>query len=183
MRNFYKDILQLVLSPDKAWEDIGNEGVDNYSLEHKGLYPLMAVAALSAFAQPLYHSSVTLLDAGVRGAGIFVSLFAGFLIAGKLFAAFSERYANPEADMERAQAVATLGLSLMALSSIVCNLMPVSLGLPFLLPLYSALVIWRSFAYLGVPKDMALGYLVFVMASIAAPPMLIQAVFDFAVNS
>lgn len=180
MRKFYQYILQLVLSPGKAWEDIGNDnGADAYSLERGGMFPLMVIAALSSFVQLIYHSSLTLFDVVVRGAGIFVSLFAGFAIARQLFATFVKRYLYAEYDAERAKIVVVLGVSLMSLSTIICNVMPVQIGLPYLLALYTVLVTWRSTTYLGVSRDMIMGYLAFVLVSIAVPPMLIQALFDY----
>lgn len=180
MSKFYQYILQLVLSPGKAWEDIGNDKDANaYELERSGMFPLMVIAGLSASVQLIYHSGMTVVDVIVRGGGIFVSLFAGFAIARQLFASFVNRYLDAEYDAERAKIVVVLGLSLMSLSAIICNLMPMQIGLPYLLSIYAALVVWRSSAYLGVNRDMVVGYLAFVLVSIALPPMLIQALFNY----
>lgn len=183
MKKFCQYILQLVLSPGKAWEDIAGDEADARPLERNGMVPLMIVAALSALLQSVYHSGVSVFDALVRGAGIFVSLYAGFNIACQLFAKYVGRFTYEQPDLDCTRMVAMLGLSMMSLTALLCNLMPVQLGLPYLLSLYSVIVIWRSAGYLGVNRDLLLGYLAFVVASIAMPPMLIQALIDYVVKS
>lgn len=183
MRKFYQYILQLVLSPGKAWEDIDIDDPDANTLERRGMIPLMALAAATALVQTAYHSSLSLLDAAARGVGEFVSLFAGYFITVKLLAGLAGRCSKQPVDQERAKTVAVMGMSLMSLSALICNLMPVQLGLAYLLPIYAVVVTWRSASYLGIDRDMVLTYLVLVAVSVALPAPLMQSMFDYVIGS
>ena len=181
MMLFFRNMMQLMLSPSRGWEDVALSDSDPARLVKEGVIPALIVASLSIFAQILFHQRLDLVDLMVAGCVIFVSYFVTLAVASRFFCAKVRKW-NPDANPERCQTVVAYALGLMALTTTICNFMPISLGLGYLLPLAITLVVWKSMAYLSVPEQKEYDFLTFVFVVITLPPILIQAFYSWALQ-
>ncbi len=174
-------MMQLMLSPTRGWEDVASCDADPTRLMRSGSIPAFVVAALSIFAQTLFHLHIDLVDLLVGACVIFVSYFVTLVFATKVFYARICKW-NPQADHDRCDTVVAYALGLMALTTTICNFMPITLGLGYLLPLAITLVVWKAMAYLGVPEDKEYEFLTFEFIVITLPPILLQAFYSWALQ-
>lgn len=183
MTTFLKNILQLMLSPASGWHDIAQDGANPRRLATRCMVPLFAVAALTTFVQLRYAPHLTAAGAVVTAASIFVSLFATYAMGMTLFASMLPQFVDIKPDGDSYHTVLVYGLSMLALSETLCNLLPFDMGLPYLLPLAVGLIVWKSGEYLGVSRDKDLAFIAFALITIILPPALIQQLFSWAMNN
>lgn len=171
-------MMQLMLSPARGWEDVAASASDPARLVREGVLPAFGMAALSIFAQLLFHVRVDLVDLMVGACVVFVSYFVTLAFASHAFYAKALKW-NPKADKERCQTVVAYALGLMSMTTAVCNFMPITLGLGYLLPLAITLIIWKAMPYLSIPEDKEYEFLIYEFAVITLPPILIQAFYTW----
>ncbi len=183
MTTFLKNILQLMLSPANGWHEISQEGANPRSLAMRCMVPLFAVAGLSALARLKYAAYLTISGALVAGSAIFVSLFATYVLGVTICVSKLRQFVECELDADTYSTVLVYGLSMLALSEALCNLLPFDMGLPYLLPLAVGLIVWKSSDMLGIRHDKDLTFITFALLTIILPPALIQHVFSWAMNN
>ncbi|MCC8112557.1 MAG: hypothetical protein LIP03_00925 [Bacteroidales bacterium] len=183
MVTFIKNIIQLILAPTSGWEDISVSNPDPKAVASTGMYPLFAASALSVFAQGYFHPELSGALLVVKAAATFASFFVGYVIAEAMLKTFSEAWVEGSLDYRKCSTVVIFALSLLALATIVCNLLPLTLGLPYLLPLGVAMVIWKATMYLCVKKDKEFNFMLFMVMAVVMPPCLIRALFDWVIGA
>lgn len=179
---FFRNMLQLLLSPSRGWEDVAASRPDPSSLLRRGVVPVFLIASASIFAQVLFHLHLDFVDLFVGAFVIFVSYFVTACLAYRAFFKRLQKW-NPKSDNDRCHIVVNYALGLMALTTAICNFMPITLGLGYLLPLAITLVVWKSNYYLSVPAEKEYDFLVLVFVVITLPPILIQAFFSWALQA
>lgn len=181
MWNVIQNIFQLMLSPSCGWEDLSYQRSPSSRISDKFLSAMFFIASLAQLANAFYGRGDDIVADLLRGAIVFVSLFAGYMIARTAFGYSLGRFLASDAS-DKAMQVVTYGMALMSLAYAIPPLLPVSLGLSIILPLCVAVIVWKASAYLQVPKDREGMYVMLVFGSIYLPPMLIQQLFEFVIN-
>lgn len=169
-----QNILQLVLSPQKGWEDIARSSVVPKQLRDRSVYPLMALAAVTAPMQLLYHHELVWIEVLLRGLAILVAMFAGFFISNYSNDIFLQQYVGTEPDAERCQVMTCYAYGMLALSILLCNFLPVTVGLPVILPIGVGLILWKSENYLGIAPEHDMKFSIYVFLAIILPPLLLR---------
>ncbi len=179
MTIFYKNILQLILSPTSGWEDIAASEHKPQELALRCMYPLMGVASLAVFLELFYDPQMQFSTTLVRAVALFASYFVTYFFANACCKEYLSRWVDGEIDDTRCQIMVVYAVSLLALASIVCSLLPLSVGLPYLMPLAVMLVLWKSGTYLHVSRNHELRFVLLLIVAIIMPPLLIQGMFDY----
>lgn len=179
MTSFYRNILQLILSPTKGWEDVDASKPQPQRLAMECMYPLFGVAALSVFVQMAFKTDIQFSTMFIRAFAVFVSYFVTYFFACALSKQYLSYISDEDDASEKCNTVIVYALSLLALASVVCNLLPLTVGLTYIMPLAVAIVMWKANAYLKVAKDGDSKFILFVILAVVIPPTLIQSMFDY----
>lgn len=174
---YAKQLLQLVLSPSRGWEDIAAANADPTQVSAKLMMPCFVVAAASEMLSMLFDADVNLSDAAIDAVVTFVAYFVSFAIAVQAFRTRLGKYIDGEPDKDRNLIVIVYTMTLLALSTIICNFTPISAIISYILPLLVGLVAWKSAPLLQVKQDREFGFAGFVMVFLALPPVIIQSAF------
>lgn len=174
---FLRNLLQLILSPSLGWEDISGCGTDLAVLQRRGMYPFIALASLSVFVRLIYDPLLSLPVLVVMSLVVFVSYFGCYFLSVVSFKTMFHRYCSHEPSEKKFSTVILYVISLLCLSEVICNAMPVKLGLEYLLPMAVGMIMWKSDVYLSVDEDKDLGFIFFGVVTVILPPLLIQALF------
>lgn len=174
---FLRNILQLILAPSRGWEDISACDTGVATLQQKGMYPLIVAAALSVFARSVYEPGLTFPVLIVMALVVLVSFFGCYFLSVVSFKSMFYRYCSHEPSELKYSTVIIYVISLLCLSEVVCNAMPVKLGLEYLLPIGVGMILWKSDVYLSVAEDRNLGFIFFGLITVILPPLLIQSFF------
>lgn len=173
MLQFLKHISQLILFPARGWEDISEAGRDPSELCRSGLYPLLGLLAASNFIQLAYHR-LTLsqtLEHAVVDFGVY---FAAYFLSTLIMEQTIQPLLTGEANRRKIETVSVYAMGLLAIISIIPNLLPASLTLLHLLPIFVALILYKSYRFLTVRHDDDVKFLLLVALAWVAVPMLLR---------
>lgn len=179
---FLRNILQLILSPSRGWEDISACRTPVHTLMQKGLYPFITLSALSVFAKLLYEPKASIPALIVMCFVTFVSFFCGYFFSRVIFKSMLYHYCYTEPSENKYSTVILYCVGLLALSTLIYNLMPVKLGLQYLLPLVVTLILWKANLYLGIRSDKDFSFITFGIFIVILPPLLIQSLFAWVLS-
>lgn len=180
---YYKNLLQLLLSPTCGWEDVSGSMPRPMALARSRMLPLFAVAALSQLMALAYDSAQPLDVALIRGASVFVSLLMAFFIGKVGFDWMLPAMVEGEPNSRKADAVVVYAMGLMALAYTVPALLPVSLALNYILPIGVALVAMKASAYLRVKPHKTGAFFVLCLVTMSLSSILVQELVNYTLKT
>lgn len=178
MVRFLKNILHLVLSPGKGWEDISHEGREPKEIASDGMYPLFGIASLSAFVSYFYNDGSSLVGMLQHAIIIFVQYFIAYFIATFLYSIHGGKYVDGEVNEKKYQTMTAYSLSLLSIITVIGNCLPMELSLVQFLPVYVALIMWKGCKYMAVKNESVGQYMLFSIVSVILPPVLLGYMFN-----
>ncbi len=173
MLAFLKYILQLLLSPASGWDDIASGRPAPEELLHRGLYPLLAVAALTEFLALTWNHDAGFVSVLIRSIVDFGAYFISIFVARLLFEMYFPAMCKKEPDRRRVSLFIIFALGIMVIFQILDNVVPWDTVYLSLLPLYAVLVIYKSEAFLGVAIDSQMRFLLLGAGATVAVPLAI----------
>lgn len=162
MLKYIANIIQLVFSPQKGWEDLaeddrrsdGRRGdIDIRRLYTHCFLPLVIFCSLTAFVKMLFEGGPDFLGALQNAIIDFFSLFLSYHLAVYIFSWTMPRLCGPHepTDHRRAAMMIMYCISVIALIFLLGNMIKVRLALIQFLPFYVIFIIWKGADYVGVP--------------------------------
>ncbi len=176
---FLKSLFQLILSPERGWEDISRDGFEPKQLLEQGMYPLLGITAASYFLNAVYHSDVEISYMVQQAIILFIQYFITFFVAQFVFSSYIHRFITSEVSSKRNDTYIIYGVSLLAVVSLLHNCLPVDLAIINFLPIYVAIVLWRGVRYMAVASEKVGQFMLMSIAAIIVPPYALGVLFDF----
>lgn len=173
MLKFLKYLLQLLISPANGWDDISHAGTEPSRLTAEGFYPLLGASAITAFIPMIYDHEISLASALQNAIVIFVQYFISLFLANYIFATILPRYIDGEPNEKRTSTFIIYNLSLLALITIIENILPFDLAIVQFLPIVVAVVMWRGCRYMAVLSDRTGRFMIAAIVTIIAMPLLL----------
>jgi hypothetical protein len=175
MLRFIRNMLQLVLAPAKGWEDVAALNDSPTKLLEKGLYPLFAITAITAFAHGFYGSEPFDIGKQIEIALTqFLALFLGVMFGRATFEALIHHFTGQQTEVSRVSTVVIYSIGLMGLIQIISNLCPIQLTVLMFLPAFVAMVVWQSRIYLSVKTEHGGMFLCFGIAVLILAPIIFK---------
>lgn len=179
MIHFLKNILQLIVNPTRGWEDVSHDARDGASLCREGFYPLLALTALSCVGGFWKIDSNPTLIAVIQDAIItFTAFFATMFFAEFMMSLSMSRITGKEPSAVKNANVVIYSLAIMAIITIIINIMPLDLAVLKFLPVYVGFILYKSMRYESVAEDKAGHYMFLTIFTIIVPPYLLMFLFD-----
>ncbi len=173
MVRYLQNILQLMLSPVRGWEDVSASMDDPEKLMRDAYYPLLAFAALTEFVRLFYHNSGGVLTVIELAVALFGSFFVSFFIARTILMQYVSVFIDGEVNSHKISTFIIYGLGLLLIIEIIENILPTDLTLVKFLPLFVALILYRAAAYLSVKQGAELRFLCLAALSVIVVPIAI----------
>ena len=177
MGAFLKYLFQLLLSPGHGWEDVADDDANPRELAARGFYPLTAIAAVSVFAQLVFHTLNTVTELLIRAIITYMMYFIGYFAATFVLGLFSGSDLQAETYERRSQLFAMLSVAILELMTITVNLVPITLVLAWFLPVYVAIVMWKGCDFMGVRPGQTGRFMLLAIPGVILPPYLINLLF------
>jgi len=163
MLKFLGNIIQLVFSPQKGWEDLeeddyrvdGRRGaIDIRRLYTGSFLPLVAFCALTSFVRMLFDGGPDFLGALQTSIIEFFSLFLSYHLAVYVFSWMMPRLVSDNAmpDQRRDAIMVMYCISVISLIFLLGNVIKVRLALIQFLPFYVIFIIWKGADFVGVSQ-------------------------------
>lgn len=171
--------MQLIINPSRGWEDVSHDAKDNATLCNEGFYPLLAVAALSCVGGFWKIDADATLISVIQNAIItFTAFFATMFLAESVMNMAMDKISDKGSSPVKNANVVVYSLAIMALITIVINIIPIDLAVLKFLPVYVGFIIYKSMRYESVGSDKTGHYMFLTVFSIIVPPYLLMFVFD-----
>lgn len=175
MLTFLGYIIQLIIKPQRGWEDVATGNPVPHKLLRAGLYPMIVITALTSFVRVFYFTDYTWIDALQNAIINAVTYFATFFIASFVLSLSLEKFRLPDSgsptpdDSDRVAIFSAAIVGILLLITLVSNLIPLDVSLLQYLPLYSAYVIWKGAPYLGIATEKTGHFVLIAVASLILP--------------
>jgi len=177
MLKFTGNIIQLIFSPQKGWEDLGQD--DYFSNGRRGridirrLYtfsfiPLIAICSLTAFVRMFFDGGPDFLASLQVVIIEFFSLFLSYHLAVYIFSWLMPRILGDDgqSDQRRDAIMVMYCISVIALIFMLGNVIKVKLALIQFLPFYVIFIIWKGADFVGVPQQSIGQFMLMASASV-----------------
>lgn len=177
MLKYLANIIQLVFSPQKGWEDLGDDdfrtdgkpgAIDIRRLYTSCFLPFIAFCSLTAFVRICFDGGPDFKGALVTAIIEFFSLFLSYHLAVYIFSWWMPRLIpvdrNP--DMRRDAILVMYCMSVVALIFLIGNVIKVHLALISFLPFYVMFIIWKGAEFLGIPQRNIGGFMFMASAAV-----------------
>lgn len=173
MLKFIRYLLQLILAPGAGWAYIRRQNPEPQLLLHRGLMPLLGIAALTEFLAFAYIRHVTLATVLMRAVADFGAYFIAVFIARLIFELYLEKFTIGAPDIRRLENFTVCGIGIMVFFQIVTNCVPWNLVLLKFLPLYAVLILYKASRFLVVKKNAELRFTGLASVAVVAVPLAI----------
>lgn len=181
MKRYLKNLFQLILSPGNGWEDIGTTDDSPREIAASGFYPLIALTALSVFMQGVYHH-VEFLVLFMRMIVTFLVYFVSYFFGVFVLSLFAEPTLEGRYDDRRAHTYVLYTLGLLALISLIINVLPVTSAMLFFLPFYVALIQWKGTAYMHVKHEKIGIFMIIAILGVLMPTYVFYFLFSLIIG-
>lgn len=174
MLQFLKNIFQVIISPDRGWEDIGAEG-KKAEIELMPKFLLLgAVASVTVFMSLLFGvRDVTFVQTAVGAVVVFLKFLIGYFLAVYVFINFMADYFTGGPNENKIRTFCIYSIAILMIFQILSNLIPHSLPIMSCLPFYLIVVVWKSMRYLLVDDSRTIPFVVISSLVLTLPPILL----------
>jgi hypothetical protein len=175
---YLKDMLQLILSPAKGWEDISFDGADERGITRFGLCPFLLLTALTVPVQMLYHADLGWLTMLQQGIITFIKFLVTYYIGVFILSMYLPGLTSGEVTEKRVHTFCAYIVGIIAVIDILQNCIPTDIAVLYLLPVYVVFIIWRGVSYMTVEAAHDIRFVVMSSLSLILPAYLIQLLFN-----
>ncbi len=179
MGHYFKNILQLLLSPQHGWEEVSRDGLTPEYIASHGLYPLIGLASVTYFVQGIYAVQFELVTLLQHALAVFMSLFLSFFIGKLGLETFTARFVDTgKLNVFKTDTLAVYIIGILGIMQIVGNVIPVQTVLLYLLLVFAVVVIWNSCRYLDIAVEKEAVFTAMAIGVLVAPKILLDVLFS-----
>jgi hypothetical protein len=151
---FAKKICLLVVSPQDGWKEISKEIVPVQALLRGVMFPMLAVLAITPFANMLYRPEVTSLSFTIQSAIVeFVKYFFGYFLSSYFLGGLFPQLNKSKSSQNKMNVFIAYNMIILILINIVRNLLPTPLPMVDILQFYVIFVIYKGKDFLGIEEN------------------------------
>lgn len=181
MKRYLKHLFQLILSPGNGWEDIDKADIPPRDIAVKGYYPLIALTSVSVFMQAAYHHEEFIV-LFMRMIMSFLVYFVSYFFGVFALSLFVEPTLEKRYNETRSSTFVLYTLGLLALISLIINVLPVTKEMLFFLPFYVALIQWKGCRYMEVRKDRTGLFMIIAILGVLMPLYIFYFLFSLVIG-
>lgn len=166
-------LLEILFNPVVGWKSLRRAKITAETMQSECFYPLIAILAVSEFAQLFYSSSVTLSEVLIDAVVSFVSFFAGYYCIMLALELFLPKEAWVRFNTEFGKVFVLIALSTLCLFFIAIELLPILWSLLIFLPLWTVYVICRGVRFFIFPENCKLrSTIILCLLTIGVPSLI-----------
>lgn len=180
MWRFFKNMIQLIISPDNGWEDVMRSSNPLKARYMMGWF--IVIAALAGGISLLYPVHPPLLVLCQRAIAIFVVSWATVFFADFVITLALPRLDEGVMDPRNVSIMISYTVSLLAIQQLLSALIPMTFAMLELWPVYVVVILWRAMKSLELEPGVTGKYLLTVIIAFILPSQLLMRVFNYFVQ-
>lgn len=169
-----RNLFVLIASPRVGWEDISLSSCDTRRLLRHGLYPLLALLAVTSFVPMIYDHTITFWQSVVTMIVGGASYFFGFHIADYLLGGFFPQLTRTDLATGRLHRFVAYCTMYLVVLSILQNVLPIQISAVFFMMLYVVWIAHRGIDYLELGSTSHSTFLLTASALLLFVPVVIS---------
>ncbi len=177
MWRFFKNIIQLIISPDNGWDDIKRTSVPARAV--LGAIWSIGIATLSPWIKLLYSSDISWLRLIQESIIIGVSYGLAYFLAGILMNTWIPMINGGEDSKDRITIFNSYIISTLLVQVLITNVLPLSFAILSIWPIYVAVIIWRGMKYMEIEEKDAGKFITASIVALIGPAFLLYRLFYF----
>lgn len=146
-------MLKVLSNPLEGWKDLRRYKITAEDTQRTCFYPLVALVALSNFAQLVYSPRTTVAEVLMEALTSFVGFFAGYFCILILLKILLPKPADNQFETEFGKVFILISLSTLCLFFVLIELFPVLWALLIFLPLWTVYSICRGVRFFDFPDN------------------------------
>lgn len=167
-------LVKIMFFPVQGWKNLRREHPSIESIQSGCFYPILACLSISKFADYLYSVNVTLSSVITEAVVAFVSYFFGYFCILIILSKFLPRNTEKNFDTDYGKEYVIIGLSTLALFSIITELLPMLWPILIFLPLWTLYLLYRGSRFFKIAPNQELKFMIVICCSIIGVPLLIE---------
>jgi hypothetical protein len=170
-------LIQLIISPEKAWKELSHGIVRQQYLPLLLVYPMLIITALSAYVH-YWYGYVSLAEATQEALTTILKYAACIITIFILLVKLGRKYYAAEYSKSQAHLFAGYIYTITLLSVLINNLLPSDFAFVQFMPLYIIWVVYQGREYLNIPSESTFSYTVITSVIFMALPYAWGTIFD-----
>ena len=172
-------LFNIMFNPVEGWKMLRRSRTGVESLQSGCFYPLLALLALSKFAEYFYSVNVNLSQIITEAVIAFVAFFFGYFSIPMVLSWFIKKEMSERFENIFGKEYILIALSTLVIFSIVTDLLPMLWPILIFLPIWTLYLMFKGVRFFKFPEKEEMKFFLLSGASVIGVPLLI----DWALNA
>lgn len=167
-------LLQIMFNPVQGWKTLRRSKINIEALQSGCFYPLLALLALSNFADLFYSVNTSLSQIITQAVVSFVAFFFGFFCVQMILNWTLPKDLAIYLEEKFGKEFLMIALSTLALFAIIRNIVPMLWPILIFLPIWTLYLMYKGIRFFKMPSNEEMKFFVLSGASVIAVPLIIE---------
>ena len=173
-KNAFSFLFKIMFNPVEGWKILRRSKVSVESLQSGCFYPLLALLAISKFAEFFYSVNVNLTQIVTKAVVAFVSFFFGYFCVRMVLTWILPKEMARQFEERFGKEYILIALSTLALFSILTDILPMIWPILIFLPIWTLYLMFKGIRFFHFPESQEMKFFVISGASVIGVPLLIE---------
>lgn len=167
-------LFKIMFNPVEGWKSLRRSHMSIETLQSSCFYPLLAILALSEFADFFYSVTVGLSQVITQSVVTFVAFFFGFFGVQMILTWVLPKDVAIKFESKFGKEYILIGLSTLALFTIFTNLLPMLWPILIFLPIWTLYIMFKGVRFFHIDPRQEMKFFVLSGSSVIGVPLLID---------
>lgn len=172
-------LFKIMFNPVEGWKTLRRSRISVEKLQSSCFYPILALLAVSCFADYFYSVNVGLTQLVTQAVVEFVAFFFGFFCIQKILTWLLPKEQAEKVEENYGKEYTIISLSTLALFSILTNLLPMLWPVLIFLPIWTLYIMFKGIRFFLFPMKQEMKNFVIWGCAVIGVPLLV----DWILNS
>ena len=173
-RSAFGMLFRIMLTPVEGWKILRRNKMTVENFQSGCFYPLLALLALSKFAEFFYSVNVSLTQVVTQAVVAFVAFFFGYFCTNMLLGILLPKDMAAKFECEFGKKYLLVALSTLALFSIITNLIPMLWPILIFLPMWTLYLMFKGTRFFHFEQKQEMRFFVTSGAMAVGVPLFIE---------
>lgn len=167
-------LLKIMFNPVEGWKTLRRSGIKYEAFQSSCFYPLLALLALSEFAEYFYKVNVGLTEIVTKGVVSFVSFFFGYFCIPIILSWFLSKDDVEKFDDNFGKNFVMASLSTLVIFEIMTNVLPMLWPILIFLPIWTLYLMFKGVRFFKFRHENEMKFFVISGALAVGMPLLME---------
>lgn len=167
-------MFRIMVNPVEGWKNLRRSHIKLETLQSGCFYPLLALVAVSKFAEFFYSVNVSLGKVVTEGVIAFVAFFFGFFCVSQFLNLVLPPDMVKKFDCRFGKEYIVISMSTLALFSMLTDLLPMIWPILIFLPLWTLYIMFKGVRFFKFAVNQEMKFYIFAASAAIGMPLLID---------